>query len=167
MVANRMRFTCRVALLAAGSWMLLMPGIGHARGALTDDPDRMFHQAAQDIGFRYETEFTGVGDRSLRKLLKSASRLVTLEDRPPPTLAALERRARSRWSRTSWHPRDRRAPIDPRPLRGDAPHRRASPAVSAARSLPPRHAPAALESHRYGRDRAADLGRRNPAPNRQ
>ncbi|GMQ96198.1 MAG: autotransporter assembly complex family protein [Gammaproteobacteria bacterium] len=74
--------------------MLLMPGVGHARGALTDDPDNMFDQAAQDIGFRYETEFSGVDDNTLRKLLRSASRLVALEGQPPPTLAALERRVR-------------------------------------------------------------------------
>ncbi len=95
MVAKRIRFTRRVAMVVAGSWMLLTPQAGHARGALTDDPDSMFHQAAEDIGFRYEAEFTGVDDRSLRQRLESASRLVTLEDQPPPTLAALERRVRS------------------------------------------------------------------------
>jgi translocation and assembly module TamA len=81
-------------MLVAASWMLLMPEVGHARGALTDDPDSMFDQSAQDIGFRYETEFSGVDDKTLRKLLRSASRLVTLEGQPPPTLAALERRVR-------------------------------------------------------------------------
>ncbi len=95
MVANRVRFIHRVAVLVAGSWMLLMPQIGHARGVWADDPDRVPYRPAQDIGFRYETEFTGVDDRSLRKPLKSASRLVTLEDQPPPTLTALERRVRS------------------------------------------------------------------------
>jgi hypothetical protein len=71
MVAIRSRFTCRVAMLVAASWMLLMPGIGHAREAHADDPDSVFSQAAQDIGFRYETQFSGVDDKTLRTLLRS------------------------------------------------------------------------------------------------
>ncbi len=94
MAAARARFTGRVAMLVAASWVLLVPATGHARGALTDDPDSVFYQAAQDIGFRYEAEFSGIDDKTLRKLLRSASRLVTLEGQPPPTLAALERRVR-------------------------------------------------------------------------
>ncbi len=94
MVANWMRFTHGAAMLVVVSATLFVPHAVHARGAFTDDPDSMFYQAAADIGLRYETELTGIDDKSLRKLLESASQLVSLEGRPPPTLAALERRVR-------------------------------------------------------------------------
>ena len=95
MLGKWMRFTHRAAMFAVASSVLLAPHICDARGAFTDDPDSMFYQAGQDIGFRYRAEFTGVDDKSLEKLLESASQLMTLEDRPPPTLAALERRVRA------------------------------------------------------------------------
>jgi translocation and assembly module TamA len=94
MVANWMRFTHGAVMLIVVSGTLFPPPAVHARGAFTDDPDSMFYQAGADIGFRYETKFTGIDDKSLRKLLESASQLVSLEGRPPPTLAALERRVR-------------------------------------------------------------------------
>ncbi len=94
MVANWMRFTHGAVMLVVVSAALFPAPAVHGRGAFTDDPDSMFNQAATDIGLRYETEFTGIDDKSLRKLLESASQLVSLEGQPPPTLAALERRAR-------------------------------------------------------------------------
>ena len=94
MVANWMRFTHGAAMLVVVSATLFVPHAVHARGAFTDDPDSMFYQAGADIGFRYETKFTGIDDKALRKLLESASQLVSLEGQPPPTLAALERRVR-------------------------------------------------------------------------
>ena len=94
MLANWMRFTHGAVMLVVLSGTLFPPPAVHARGAFTDDPDSMFYQAGADIGFRYETEFTGIDDKSLQKLLESASQLVSLEGRPPPTLAALERRVR-------------------------------------------------------------------------
>ena len=90
-----MLFSRRIAILGMASWLLLAPDIANARGAFTDDPDSMFIQAAQDIGFRYQATITGVDEKPLRKLLESASQLMTLKDRPPPTLAALERRVRA------------------------------------------------------------------------
>ena len=90
-----MLFTHRVAVLGMIFWLLPASNDADARGALTDDPDSMFNEAARDIGFRYETEFTGVAEKPLRELLESASRLITLADQPPPTLAALERRVRA------------------------------------------------------------------------
>ena len=94
MVANWMRFTHGAVMLIVVSGTLFPPPAVHARGAFTDDPDSMFYQAGADIGFRYETEFTGIDDKSLQKLLESASQLVSLEGQPPPTLVALERRVR-------------------------------------------------------------------------
>ena len=76
-------------------WLLLAPGIANARGVIRDDPDSTLDQAAQDVGFRYRAEFTGVDEKPLLALLESASQLMTLADRPPPTLAALERRVRA------------------------------------------------------------------------
>ena len=95
MVGNWKIFTHRVAMLAVVCWLLPASNDADARGAFTDDPDSMFNQAAQDSGFRYKAEFTGVDDKRLRELLESASQLMTLADRPPPTLASLERRVRA------------------------------------------------------------------------
>jgi translocation and assembly module TamA len=95
MVGNWTLFARCVAILSMASWMLLAPGVATARGAFSDDPDSMFNQAAQDTGLRYQTEITGVDEKSLQTLLESASQLMTLADRPPPTLAALERRVRA------------------------------------------------------------------------
>lgn len=88
------RAHARAALVVA-LWLLLAPGIAVARGALTDDPDSVFYEAAKDIGFGYRAQIAGVEDSELEKLLESASQLITLESQPPPTLAALERRARN------------------------------------------------------------------------
>lgn len=90
-----MRFTHRVAVPGVLCWLLLACNDAAARGALTDDPDSMFNGAAEDIGFRYQTDFTGVAEKPLLERLESASQLKTLAGQPPPTLAALERRVRS------------------------------------------------------------------------
>ena len=82
-------------LLFATASMLAPATAAHARGALTDDPDSMFIESAEQSGTEYATEITGVKDASLLKRLESASQLIGLDDRPPPTLVALERRIRS------------------------------------------------------------------------
>lgn len=89
------RLSYAAVVLAAAAWTLLAPHAAHARGPLTDDPDSMFNEAAKQSGTRYVAEFTGVEDKSLLERLESASQLASLEDRPPPTLVALERRIRS------------------------------------------------------------------------
>ena len=90
-----MRFTHRVAILGLLCWLLSASNDADARGPITDDPDSMFNEAAEDIGFRYQTEFTGVAEEQLLELLESASRLIALADQPPPTLSALERMVRA------------------------------------------------------------------------
>jgi translocation and assembly module TamA len=61
----------------------------------TDDPDSISPQVNEDVGFQYRAQITGVEDKSLLKQLESASQLKTLQNRPPPSLVALERRARN------------------------------------------------------------------------
>jgi translocation and assembly module TamA len=95
MVADWMRFTHGAVKLVVVSATFFAPHAADARGPLTEDPDSMFIQAAEDIGFRYRTKFTGIDDKPLRKLLESASQLVSLEGQPPLTLVALERRVRA------------------------------------------------------------------------
>ena len=95
MVANEMRLLRFAAILVAVSALLSAPPAVQGRGAFTDDPDSMFNQQAEESGIDYRTEFTGIDDDRLEKLLESASQLETLEDRPPPSLVALERRVRS------------------------------------------------------------------------
>jgi len=83
------------AVLAVVAWIILLPRVADARGPLTDDPDSMFNQVPEDSGISYATEITGIEDGSLLERLEAASQLVGLQDRPPPTLVALERRVRS------------------------------------------------------------------------
>ena len=94
-VANEMRLSRSAAMLVAVLTVLSTPHAAHTRGAFTDDPDSMFNQQAILSGLNYRTEFTGVEDERMEKLLESASQLKTLQDRPPPSLIALERRIRS------------------------------------------------------------------------
>ena len=65
-----------------------------ARGPLTEDP---IHEptSEEQEGVRYTAKITGVDDSVLEKRLVASSQLSSLEDRPPPTLVALERRARN------------------------------------------------------------------------
>jgi len=95
MVGKWMRLIHPAAIFAVMAWTFFASPAVNARGPLTDDPGSMFQQTAEETGIRYRAEFTGVEDKALLKLLKSASQLTTLAERPPPTLVALERRARS------------------------------------------------------------------------
>ena len=79
-------FLCAVLLLAAAH-------AAFARGPLTDDP--IYEAPAEEEGVRYTSQIAGVDDAALEKRLVAASQLSSLADRPPPTLVALERRARS------------------------------------------------------------------------
>ncbi|MDH3232670.1 MAG: BamA/TamA family outer membrane protein, partial [Alphaproteobacteria bacterium] len=49
--------------------------------------------AAQTAGAAYSVSFEGVKDKGLRKALEANSNLVSLKDKPPPSLVALQRRA--------------------------------------------------------------------------
>lgn len=95
MVEKWMRLTHTAVILTVVAWTCLSPHVVDARGPLTDDPDSVFNEAAKETGIQYRTDFTGVDDKALLKLLESTSQLMTLANRLPPTLVALERRARS------------------------------------------------------------------------
>lgn len=83
-------------MLLAVSSMLLTAEAALARGAFTDDPDSVFYKDEETATpLRYDTTISGIDDKSLLKLLESSSQLFGLEDRPPPTIAALERRVRA------------------------------------------------------------------------
>jgi len=95
MLAKWTGFFRTVAMLVMISWIILEPGEAVASETIKDDPDGISNQVEQDVEFRYKASLTGVNDQSLLENLKSASQLVTLEARPPPSLVALERRARN------------------------------------------------------------------------
>lgn len=96
MVARWLRSTRRGATCLVAVSVLLAPCQGDARGPLTEDADSAFSQVpSEETGVQYRVEISGVDDKSLERLLEPASQLKTLEERPPPTLVALERRARS------------------------------------------------------------------------
>ncbi len=62
--------------------------------ALDDEFEDPAELNDEDIGaVAYETRITGVPEADLRDLLRRASQLVSLENRPPPTVAGLRRRA--------------------------------------------------------------------------
>jgi len=95
MLAKWTGFLRTVAMLVMISWIILEPGEAVASETIKDDPDGIIDQVEKDVGFRYKARLTGVDDQSLLNNLQSASQLVTLEARPPPSLVALERRARN------------------------------------------------------------------------
>ncbi len=75
--------------------MMLSPVVAHAAEAPDRDFYRIFDFADGSTEFRYQARLTGVEDASLLQLLQSASQLISLQGRPPPSLVALERRARN------------------------------------------------------------------------
>jgi len=93
MVASRLRSTRTLALLAVAV-SLASPSPPADAGVLSDGPGRVFDLPIQKNGVAYRVEISGVEDKPLRNLLESSSQLLTLGDRLPPTLVALERRAR-------------------------------------------------------------------------
>ena len=60
-----------------------------------DSPENMPGSAAVKGTLSYRTEFTDLEDKNLTSILKKTSQLIALNDRPPHTLAALERRVRT------------------------------------------------------------------------
>lgn len=86
---------CRRGLAGMLLCAALLLGAAHpgfARGPLTEDP---INEPREEEGVRYQSEITGVDDTALERRLRAASQLSSLADRPPPTLVALERRART------------------------------------------------------------------------
>ncbi len=95
-VARWIRSVRRGAICVVAAFALLIPCQSIARGPLTEDSDSNLKQAPSgESGVQYRAEISGVDDNSLENRLESASQLLSLEDQPPPTLAALERRARA------------------------------------------------------------------------
>jgi len=83
------------AMIVMAFLMIMSPLVAHAAEAPDKDSERIFDIADDAAGFRYQARLRGIEDVSLLQLLQSASQLVTLQDRPPPSLVALERRARN------------------------------------------------------------------------
>lgn len=93
-----------VALLLAAGCAELPGGANGAASAPSPGPaTRAVHEAnglegpaevdAAPRGIAYTTDLTGVEDGDLRDLLTASMQLLALQDRPPPSLAALRRRA--------------------------------------------------------------------------
>lgn len=95
MAGHWVRYLLIAVMIAAVALAVWVPRVVSARGALTDDPDSMFKQAEEAVGIKYTVEFVGIDDKTLLGRLESVSQLMTLGDRPPLSLVALERRVRS------------------------------------------------------------------------
>jgi translocation and assembly module TamA len=78
---------CRQRTLTAGAFALA------ALSAIAFAPRAAM--AAEAAGVAYSVTFEGVADKALRKALEENSNLVSLKDKPPPSLVALQRRAES------------------------------------------------------------------------
>ena len=87
------RCLCRPAAMLACALSIAVAQPAGARGPLTEDPINEVPEEEQ--GIRYASEISGVDDGTLEQRLVAASQLSSLVDRPPPTMVALERRARS------------------------------------------------------------------------
>ena len=63
-------------------------------------------QTAAALDVPYSVEIAGLKDKDLRGKLEELSVLIKEQERPPPTLAALRRRADSIWSGSTkrWRP---------------------------------------------------------------
>ena len=88
-------FPRTVAMLVMISWIILNPCEAGPAEALDENSDVMPNYLEKDAEFRYRTGIVGVNDKALLKQLQSASLLMSLEGRPPPSLVALERRIRN------------------------------------------------------------------------
>lgn len=78
--------------------ILLAAVLMHPNGAQArDDEPQAIPERAQEesqSAVQYKTVVEGVEDKTLLRLLKRSSQLVALENRPPPSLFALERRSK-------------------------------------------------------------------------
>jgi translocation and assembly module TamA len=89
-------FIGRVAiLLAVTSWMLFAFDIAHAENDPITDSEIQLDTPAQETGIIYQGQLRGIGDSELLEKLESNSQVMTLVNRQPPGLVALERRARN------------------------------------------------------------------------
>lgn len=84
-----------LAVLLVAAALSVFPA-GHALAAETAEPDPPDAAAeSTEAALAYKAEILGVEDPALRDLLTASSQLIQLIDRPPETLAGLERRAKS------------------------------------------------------------------------
>ena len=79
------------AMIVMALWILLKP----ADTSAAELADSDLIGTVIPAGYRYQARLTGVIDKSLLNLLRSASQAITLQNKPPPSLVALERRARN------------------------------------------------------------------------
>ena len=76
-------------------YMLVLSLFLHCAVNADDSPEDTSVSEAEKGTLSYGTEFTDLEDKNLTSLFKAASKLISLNDRPPHTLAALERRVRT------------------------------------------------------------------------
>jgi len=86
----------RVAfILAVTLWVLFTFNNVHAENDSTVDSEIQLYTPVQETGIAYQGQLKGIVDSGLREKLESNSQVMTLINRPPPGLVALERRARN------------------------------------------------------------------------
>ena len=85
----------RTSISFVSACILILSLFPHSAVNADDSPGKTFGSASEKDTLSYQTEFTDLGDKKLTSIFKARSRLITLEDRPPYTLAALERRVRT------------------------------------------------------------------------
>ncbi len=76
-------------------YMLVLSLFLHCVVNADDSPENTSVSEAEKGTLSYGTEFTDLEDKDLTSIFKATSKLISLNDRPPHTLAALERRVRT------------------------------------------------------------------------
>ncbi|MBA7709370.1 hypothetical protein ES703_118287 [subsurface metagenome] len=75
--------------------MLVLSLFLHCAVNADDSQENASVSEAEKDTLSYRTEFTDLEDKNLTSIFKATSKLIALNDRPPHTLAALERRVRT------------------------------------------------------------------------
>ncbi|MBC8472390.1 MAG: outer membrane protein assembly factor [Planctomycetes bacterium] len=78
-----------------GVCMLVLSLFLHDSANAEGVPDSNSVSAVDKDTISYRTEFTDLKDKNLTSIFKATSQLIALNDHPPPTLVALERRVRT------------------------------------------------------------------------
>ena len=76
-------------------YMLVLSLFLHCTANADDSSENTSVSEAEKGTLSYGTKFTDLEDKNLTSLFKATSKLIALNDRPPHTLAALERRVRT------------------------------------------------------------------------
>jgi len=89
------RFPSKTSISLVGVCMFLLSLFLHCAVNADASPDKTSGSETEKDTFSYRTKFAELEDKNLTSIFKATSQLIALNDRPPSTLVALERRVRT------------------------------------------------------------------------